>query len=323
MRQLTRRSLLIAGTGAVAALAGCSGDDGDPGAGTTTTTTTDRTTTTAAQPTTLEIGNLTLCSEAPTGYREYTEQPEGTYEPDDLVWVYFEPSTVGTEPADEKEIQFEYEFTISVTDPNGENLGTVEDTVSKTIPEGSDLSKVFLSANYSPPTAFEEGTHTFELEVTDTIAGNTATESIEFDVDSGLEYTTGDFGFGEFAFTESEARGYRDYDERSPPEYGPTEPVWYYYEIQGFAYEETSNALTPDLSIYETLTGPEGDIWSEADIPLSNMFDPEIDLDTYYVADRVVPSEEWLPGEYELRFEVTDGYTDETVTETYTFTVVE
>lgn len=319
MSQITRRSLLIAGTGAVAVLAGCSGDNGEP----SEETTTESTTTTLAQPTTLEIENPVPCSEAPTGYQQYTEQPERTYDPGDMIWVYFEPSTVGTESAGEGEIQFEYDFTISVTDPNGENLGTVEDTASKTIPEGSDLSKVFLSASYSPPMEFEEGTHTLELEVSDTIAGNTATKSIEFEVDSGLEYTSGDFGFGEFAFTESEARDYRDYNERSPAEYGPKESVWYYYEIQGFAYEETSNALTPDLSIYETLTGPEGDIWSQADIPLSNMFDPEVDLDTYFVADWVSPSEEWMLGEYELHFEVTDGHTGETVTETYTFTVVE
>lgn len=53
------------------------------------------------------------------------------------------------------------------------------------------------------------------------------------------------------------------------------------------------------------------------------MFDPSNDLDTYYVTDRVSPAEEWLPGEYQVQYEVTDGYTDESVTETYNFTVVE
>lgn len=304
----------------MATLAGCSGGDGGPSEDTETTS--ESTTTTTTHPSALEIENPILCAEAPTGYQEYTEQSERTYEPGDVIWVYFEPSTVGTESAGEGEIRFEYDFTISAIDPAGENLGAVEDEASKTIPEGADLSTVFLAVNYSPPMEFEEGTHALELEVTDVIAGNTATESIEFEIDSGLEYTTGDFGFGEFAFTESEARDYQDYDERSPAEYGPSETVWYYYEIQGFAYEETSNALFTDLSIYETLTGPDGDIWSEVDIPLSNEFDPEIDLDTYYVADRVRPSEEWLQGEYQLEFEVTDSHTGETVTETSTFSVV-
>lgn len=330
MSTLTRRSLLIVGTGALVALAGCSGDGGSGGGTETTTqsTTTTRPTTTtqsttSAQPPSLEIENPVLCTERPTGYREYAEQPEDTYEPDDVVWLYFEPSTTGTESAGEGEIRFEYDFTINVTGPSGESLGTVEDTASKTIPEGSDLSTVFLSASFSPPTEFEAGTHALEVEVTDTIAGNTAATTVEFGVESAFEQAAGEFGFGRFAFTENQAREYRDYDEKPNAEYGPTDEVWYYYEIDGFAYEETTDALTHDLQLVETLTGPEGEVWSQADIPLSNRFEPDVDLDKYWVTDLVSPSDEWLPGEYELQFELTDGYTDETVTERYTFTVVE
>lgn len=59
-----------------------------------------------------------------------------------------------------------------------------------------------------------------------------------------------------------------------------------------------------------------GTIWSQADIPLSNIFDPEVDLDTYYIADRISPSEEWLPSEYQLNFEVTDCLANEKITKT-------
>jgi hypothetical protein len=319
MGQLTRRSLLIAGTGTLVALAGCSGG-GDGNGGSTTTT---EPATTTSQPTSLGVEDAVLCAEQPTGYEEYTKQPEGTYEPGDVVWVYFEPTTVGTESAGEGEIEFEYDFTIDVTDPDGENLGTVEDTAGRTVAESADLSTVFLMASYSPPTEFEAGTHTLELEVTDTIAETTATESLEFDVESGIQTAAGEFGFGRFAFTESEARGYREYEENAAAEYGVTDTVWYYYEIDGFAYEETSTTLTHDLTLRETLTGPEGSIWSDTEISLANDFDPATDLDTYWVADLLSPNEEWLTGTYDLRFELTDGYTDETVTGTHTFTVVE
>jgi hypothetical protein len=327
---ITRRSLLIAGSGALAALAGCSGNgesDGgsetSPRSTTTSQPTTATRTATAARPASLEIENPVLCAEQPAGYREYTSQPEATYEPGDIVWLYFEPSTTGTESAGEGELRFEYDFTVSVTGPDGENLGTVEDTASKTIPGGSDLSSVFLAANFSPPTEFEAGTHTLEVEVTDTIAGNTASTTVEFEVEFELERTAGELGFGRFVFIESQAREYRDYDEKPSGEYGPTEKVWYYYEIDGFAYEETANGLTHDLQLAETLTGPEGDVWSQVDIPLSHSFEPDTDLDTYWVTDSVSPSNEWLAGEYELQFELTDGYTSGTVTESYTYTVVE
>ena len=320
MALVTRRSLMIAGASTIAAMAGCSTDDSEPAGETETTP--KPTATISEQPESLEIVNPVLCSEKPSGYREYTEQPNRTYAPADVIWAYFEPSTTGTVSAEEGELKFNYEFTIAVTDPNGNDLGTIEESAGRTVSEGADLSKVFLFASYSPPTEFEAGTHTLEIEVTDTIANNTAATSLEFEVESGLKHTSGEFGIGKFVFTDTEARGYRDYDKNPEAEYRPTDAVWYYYEIDGFAYEETENAKMPALQITETLIGPEGDIWSDADIKLSNVFEPSIDLDSYYITDHLAPSGEWLPGEYELQFEVTDGYTDKTVAETYIFTIV-
>ena len=302
MESIYRRSVLLVGAGTLASMAGCSGgsegggdtNGGDSDDATTTTTTTEQPDTTE-QPTTLALENTHLCAEAPSGYQQYSEQPEGTYDPGDVVWVYFEPSTVGTK----------------------------SDTIDKTVPESADLSTVFLTVNFSPPTEFEGGGHTVEIEVTDAIAGTSASTSVDFEVDAGLQYTSGEYGIGTFAFTEEEASGYQEYTEKSEAEYGPTERVWYYYEIDGFAYEETSNALTHDLQITETLTGPEGEIWSQVEIPLKDMFEPDIDLDTYFVADYLAPSEEWMTGEYTIRLEVSDGLADNSVTERYTFAVVE
>mgnify|MGYP000209175552 CR=1 FL=1 len=312
MDALPRRPFLVAGTGALVALAGCSGD-GDTAGGDGTPT----------RPASLEITNPVLCTERPTGYREYTEQPDGTYAPGDVVWLYFEPSTTGTEAAGEGERRFEYEFTISVTGPGGESIGTVEDTASKTVAASSDFSRVFLSASFTPPTSFEQGTHTLTVTVTDTVAENTASTTVEFEVERDLERTAGEFGFGRFAFTENKVQSYREYQERTDAEYGTTEDVWYYYEIDGFAYTDAGDALRHELDLVETLTGPEGEVWFETDIPLTHEFSPDTDLDTYWVTDFVGPSDEWTPGTYELAFELTDGFRNETVTEAYTFTVVE
>lgn len=329
MDPIQRRSFLLAGVGTLTTIAGCSGGGDDPangdtnGGGSGGDETTEPADTTTEQPASLSLENTHFCAESPSGYREYTEKPEATYDPGDVVWVYFEPSTVGTEAAGEGEIRFEYDVTWEVRDPENEVVGTKEDTIEKTVPEGADLSTVFLTVNFSPPMEFDGGTHTMELEVTDAIAGNTASKTIEFDVDSGLQYTAGEFGIGTFVFTKDEARGYQEYTEKPNAEYGPNDTVWYYYEIDGFAYEETSNALTHDLQIIETVTGPEGDIWSQVEIPLKDMFEPDTDLDTYHVADHLAPSEEWMAGEYTIRLEVTDGLAGEDVTELFRFTVGE
>lgn len=340
MRTTTRRSLLVAGAGALTVFAGCSGESDAP-AGTDTDTepqsTTDAspTSSTTAQPTpterppattrptTLAIEKPVFCTEQPTGYRDYTRQPDATYERDDVVWLYLEPSTTGTELAGNGERRFEYTLSMTVTGPDGERLGTVEDTVSKTVPEGSDLTTVFLSGSYTPPTTFAPGTHTLAVEVTDTIAGNTASRTLEFGVERDLKQAGGEFGITRFAFTDERAQAYREYDPNPTAEYAPSADVWYYYEIDGFAYEATEDKVVHRLDLHETLTGPEGDVWSDADIRLTRRFDPGTDLDTYWVTDSLSPRNSWTTGDYDLSFELTDGYTDETATTTYTFTVVE
>ncbi len=36
----------------------------------------------------LRITNLVFCSEAPEDYMKYKEQPNATYKPGDVVWIY-------------------------------------------------------------------------------------------------------------------------------------------------------------------------------------------------------------------------------------------
>lgn len=335
----TRRAFLGLGTTAVATLAGCGGGPGPTDTGgragktgtptptaipTRTATATPTSTPTATpMPTSLAIENVHFCAERPTGYREYAEQPDATYDPGDVVWVYLEPSTVGTRSAGAGELQFSYELKWTVYGPDSERVKAFSDVVEKTVPESSALSTVFLVFNFAPPMEFEPGTHRLEVQVRDRIAGNTVTEDIEFSVAPAVEQAEGSFGVPEIVFTESKASGYGEYTRQPGAEYGPTDTVWYYYEVDGVHYEETSDAKVLDLSIHETLTGPEGDTWLEGDVPLSNEFSPDTDLSTYYVVDGASPRQEWLTGEYTIELEVTDGYTDETVEGTGTFTVAE
>lgn len=308
----------------IATLAGCAGGDDEGSGGTTAEpTTAEPTTATTSGPESLEIENVHFASEQPTGYREYTEQPDATYRPDDVVWVYFEPSTVGTKPAGEGEVKFSYDVEWTVYAPDGEALETLSDQIERTVPDSADLSQVFLMVNFSPSLEFEPGTHQLDLEVRDRFADTSASTTLEFDVERDLEQTEGSFGVPEVVFTENEASGYDEYTRQPNAEYSPRDRVWYYYEIDGIHYEESEETKVTDVSIYETLTGPEDEVWSETDIPLANEFDASADLSTFYVADSIAPAEEWELGTYTLTLEVTDGYVDETETVTGTFTVVE
>ena len=81
-----------------------------------------------------------------------------------------------------------------------------------------------------------------------------------------------------FVFTEQEASGYREYTENTEAEYGPNDAVWYYYEIDGFAYEYSEGAYVHDLQLRELLRGPD---FAEADAVRLFMLDlyPEGTLD--------------------------------------------
>ncbi|WEL17289.1 hypothetical protein SVXHr_1115 [Halorhabdus sp. SVX81] len=324
MASYTRRTVLGFSAAAVAGLAGC-GDDTASSTDTTTEpggTPTPTPEPTPTMPSSLAIEHVRFCTEQPTGYRQYTEQPGQTYTPDDVVWVYFEPSTVGTEPAGEGERRFAYELNWTIYTPDGDALDTITRTVERTVVESADFSEVFLVLNFSPSMAFEPGSHRVEINVRDTIAGNEASETATFDVEPALKQATA-FEVPELVFTDGEATGYDEYTPQPDAEYGPTETVWYYYEIHGMHYRETEDTIRTNVSIFETLTGPAGSVWAENEIPVNNEFPADTDPSMLYIADRLSPAEQWDPGTYTITLEVTDGYVDETIERTGTFTVVE
>lgn len=234
-----------------------------------------------------------------------------------------QPGVSGPKPADEGEVNFSFDIEWTVYAPDGEVLDTLSDQVERTVPESADRSEVFLVVKFSPSMEFEPGTHQLDLEVRDRFADTSASTTLAFDVERDLEQTEGTFGVPEIVSTANQASAYDEYTRQPNAEYGPNDRVWYYYEIDGVHYEESAEAKVTDVSIYETLTGPEDEVWSEADIPLTNEFDASVDLSTFYVADSISPAEEWSPGTYTLALEVTDGYVDKTETVTGTFTVVE
>lgn len=338
MKRRTRRNFVGASAVLVTTIAGCGGDSGTGGETPTTATTvadattsqptdTETTTTTAEDtttlPTSLSLENAQFCSSQPDGYGQCSPLSDGTYSPGDVVWLYVEPSTVGTESAADGELRFSFDMSETVYTPDGTEIDTITDTVSRTVADSSDLSTVFLAMSFSPPTEFEPGTHRLELTVTDEIADTEASTTMEFEVEPAFQRTGDQLTIPEIVFTDGEASDYDDFTRKEDGEYGPTERVWYYYEIDGIAFEETDDELRTDISIFETLTGPEGDTWAENDIPLSNEFSTDFDLSTFYVTDYLSPAEQWIEGEYTITFEVTDGYTDETIEQTGTFTVVE
>lgn len=314
MDGLTRRSVLALSASTLTALAGCSSDSTSQDEGTTTTT--------EAQPNSLEIENLHFCSEQPTGYREYQEQVDGEYDPGDVVWVYFEPSTVGSETAGEGEIRFAYDVTWTVYSPEGEEIDTLGDTVERTLPDSGDLSEVFLTVNFSPPMEFEPGTHRIEIEVEDKIAGTEATESAEFEVVTELsEGSAEELSIDHIRFLEEAPSGYRDYSAVENETYQKSDTIWIYFEPGGVAFEERDDSEQWfDLDLSVRTTGPEGNEQLQVKERLNRALTENEDPNSLFLAANFDLSQ-LSPGEYTMDIVLHDQISGERVQAEATFSI--
>lgn len=305
MGQLTRRSVLGAGIGAATALAGCSSEPSTGPTGTPTGT----------HPSSLSVERLRFCAEQPTGYRQYDEQPGATYAPGDVVWLYLEPSTVGTEPAGEGQVRFAFDATWTVYAPDGEELETFSDTVGRTVPESNDLSELFLTLNVSPSMPFDEGTHRVEIELEDTFAGTRATRSAEFEVSAP-------FSIERIRFLEDEPAGYRQYTEQPDAEYRASDTVWVYVEPDSVELEQRDDGdRWYELGVTVRTVGPDGtedlQVKDTVNNPLAADRDPEkLFLVVSFDLRR------GTPGEYTVDIVVHDRVGGERATDSATFTLV-
>jgi hypothetical protein len=329
MSTITRRTLLTVGASMVVGVAGCLGvsDDGTTGTqgektDTATGTQGEKTdTATRTAPASLSIEHVRLCAEEPTGYREYVQQPDTTYDPGDVVWVYLEPSSVGTESAGSGERRFSYDVTWTVFGPDGAPVETLSETIEREVPESSDLSELFLTLSFSPPTAFEAGEHRIQIELTDTITGAETVESVRFDVtDADGQTGSRAFALDHFRFLDSEPSGYREYSALEEATYGPDERIWLYVEPVGVTFERVDGGRWYELDVSVTITGPDGETSLPVKETVRRQLPESRDPETLYLAvDFAAPRP--TTGEYTAEISVRDVLAVEGTSMETTFTV--
>lgn len=326
MTAITRRSLLTVGAGLVVGTAGCLGGADDPAGETDTTPTTQGTrsdTATRTGPDSLSVGHVRLCAEEPTGYREYVEQPDTTYEPDDVVWVYLEPSTVGTEPAGSGERRFSFDVSWTVFGPDGAPVETLSESIEREVPESHDLSELFLTVSFSPPTAFEAGEHRLQIELQDTITGAETVDSVPFQVADGDGQTgSREFALDHLRFLDSEPTGYREYSELEEATYEPDDRIWLYFEPVGVTFERVDGERWYELDVSVTVTGPDGKTSMPVKQTVRQQLPESRDPEKLYLAvDFAAPGP--TTGEYTTEITVRDVLAVEGTSMETTFTVDE
>ena len=133
----------------------------------------------------LAISNIVFCSEEPGGYMKYTEQPDATYAPSDMVWIYMNVrgASYRPNPDGSKEIWVTEHLTVKA--PDGEVVVSKEViNEHKNLPNGLDPEKLYFANFVELPSKPAEGKYLVEITAKDKISGKTARASSSFGLKS-------------------------------------------------------------------------------------------------------------------------------------------
>lgn len=127
------------------------------------------------------IENLQFVEQPPAGYGQYGPLDEFVYEPDEPIWLYAEPTglSVGTR---NEELYVYFSGSVSITDPDGNDIGGAHEEFDLTLADADDVEEVFVyfELNVRDPI---RGEYTADVEIRDLVGRGDVTESISFEID--------------------------------------------------------------------------------------------------------------------------------------------
>lgn len=127
------------------------------------------------------LSNVVFCTEEPAGYMNYKEQPEATYKPGDIVWIYLNVDNLKYNPNEEGTNEVWLSEYLTLKDPNGKVLLDQELlNEHSNLPKTLDPNTMFLKNRILTTKNLPEGKYTVYLKVTDKLANKTATTSSNF-----------------------------------------------------------------------------------------------------------------------------------------------
>lgn len=305
---IDRRTLLRAGGAVIvgATLAGCSGDDAGEDGG-------------DGEEEPLAIERVTFTDGQPGGYRDYTEAGTDTFDEEEVVWIYFEPVGFDREESGDGEVDVDLTMRIAIEDPNGEELFTDEDRLTRTVPEGDPVDAYF-TGNFQPAIPADPGEYTAILTVEDHIADEETETTTTFVIDAE---PVGELAIENVTFIESRPDGYREYTEVAGDTYTVGDRLWLYFEPAEFYTTETDSGQAEyDLVTTLVITNPDGtEVFDQDD--LIRMTIDEDEVDEQFIFWTVPIQEGSEPGEYTATVSLEDQLSDRETETTATFTVQE
>jgi hypothetical protein len=129
----------------------------------------------------LGLSNIVFCSERPNGYMDYKEQPDATFKPGDIVWIYFNLDGVKYNVNPDKTKEIWIKLHLRLKSPKGAIL-LDEDLYNehKNFGEEYNLEELFLRVNISTTEELAEGKYIAEATLIDELVDKEATASTSF-----------------------------------------------------------------------------------------------------------------------------------------------
>lgn len=129
----------------------------------------------------LGISNIVFCSSNPKGYMDYEEQPDATFKPGQVVWIYMNLDHIKTNTNPDGTKEMWIKLHLKVKSPNGDVLLN-EDLYNehKNFPERSNMNEMFLRVNLNTVPQMAEGRYTVKLLLRDELAKKEASASSIF-----------------------------------------------------------------------------------------------------------------------------------------------
>jgi len=129
----------------------------------------------------LGISNIVFCSERPEGYMDYEEQPNATFEPGDVVWIYFNLDGVKYNLNQDNSKEVWVKLHLTLKSPEGAVL-LDEDLYNehKNFEEEYNVEELFLRVNINTTEELAEGKYIAESTLRDELADKETTASSSF-----------------------------------------------------------------------------------------------------------------------------------------------
>ncbi|MGQ9816841.1 MAG: hypothetical protein ACUVQ3_02670 [bacterium] len=128
-----------------------------------------------------KITNLVFCVEAPEDYMKYKEQPNATYKPGDVVWIYMNLNNVKYKQNPDSSYEIFIPEHLLVKGPNGAILLDT-DLLTKplNLSKERDMNQLYLTNNINTAAELGDGKYTVNITVTDKFSNKTASINTEF-----------------------------------------------------------------------------------------------------------------------------------------------